>query len=374
MKFIHISDLHIGKRIYERSLIEDQKHILDEILGVIGDEKPDAVFIAGDIYDKAVPSAEAVAVFDDFLCRLSGMHTETFVISGNHDSPERIAFGSALIDPTGIHLSPVFSGAPAPYPVKDRFGEVDIYMLPFVRTPDVRAAFPDEELNSLEDALRVVFDHIEKTPGRRSVLVAHQFVSGAGTAGSETSVFVGGSDMVGTDVFGRFDYIALGHIHKPQNVTDRIRYCGTPLKYDFSEANDEKSVTVGEMDADGKVTLHTVPLTPLHDMKCVTGSFDEVCGLPPCDDYIRVTLTDNDPVIDAAGRLRPMFKGLLEIRYDNERTRLDETISQTEDSQRDYIDIFAELYEKQNGVPLDDEKREIMLGVIDEVLSEVNME
>ena len=369
MKFLHISDLHLGKRIFERSLIDDQRHILGEILKAADAQKPDAVFIAGDVYDKSVPGAEAVALFDEFLCSLASRRTETFVISGNHDSAERIAFGSKLIDPSGIHLSPVFGGSLQRYTIKDEYGEVGIYLLPFIRPADVRTFYPDADIENITDAVRTVITAADIPDGERNVLVAHLFTAGACGAGSESAVSVGGSDMVDTAVFGKFGYTALGHIHRPQNVSERIRYCGTPMKYDFSESEQEKSVTVGELDGNGAVTIRTLPLTPLHDMVKVKGSFDELINSGgAADDYVLAILTDSDPIPDAAGRLRAVFHRLCELRYDNERTRLTDSPEVIEEEARPHIEIFAELYKKQNGTELDGERREAAERIITEIL------
>ena len=230
MKLIHLSDLHLGKRVNEFSMLEDQAYILQEILEIIDDEAPDAVLVAGDVYDKSIPPAEAVELFDDFLVRLARRKLPVFIISGNHDSPERLAFAGRLIDASGIHLSPVYHGCVEPLTLCDEHGEVDIFMLPFVKPANVRRFFPDEAIDSYTDALRVAIGRMPVDPARRSVLVTHQFVTGAARCESE-ELSVGGSDNVDSSVFDAFDYVALGHLHGPQNVAEeRVRYCGTPLK------------------------------------------------------------------------------------------------------------------------------------------------
>ena len=244
MKFIHLSDLHLGKRVYDFNLTEDQKYILKEILKVIDTENPDAVLIAGDIYDKSVPSTEAVELLDEFLYQLSGRDLQVFLISGNHDSPERLAFASRLISRTGIHLSPVYNGAVEPIVLTDEFGPVNVYLLPFVKPVHVRRFFPDATIESYNDALRTAVEALDIDRSERNILVTHQFVTGAIRSDSE-EISVGGTDNVDAAVFDGFDYVALGHIHGPQNIgSERIRYCGTPLKYSFSEAKHQKSVTV----------------------------------------------------------------------------------------------------------------------------------
>ena len=263
MKLLHLSDLHLGKRVNEFSMLEDQAYILTKILNTIDDEKPDAVLIAGDVYDKSVPSAEAVGLFDDFLVKLAKKQVPAFVISGNHDSPERLAFANRLIDASGIHLSPVYSGDVRPVTLTDAFGPVHIYMLPFVKPAHVRRFFPDEEIISYTDALAAAIRQMDPDLSARNVLLTHQFVTGAERSESE-EISVGGTDNVDASVFEGFDYVALGHIHGPQNIgSERIRYCGTPLKYSFSEASHKKSVTVAELGEKGSLTVRTVPLLPM---------------------------------------------------------------------------------------------------------------
>ena len=281
MKLIHLSDLHLGKRVNEFSMLEDQAYILMKILNVIDDEQPDAVLIAGDVYDKTVPSAEAVELFDDFLVRLAsrsfrGRSLQIFVISGNHDSPERLAFGGRLMDARGVHLSPVYSGSVKPVTLSDEFGPVNIYMLPFVKPVTVRRFFPDAKIENYTDAIAAAVGSMGIDTSGRNVLIAHQFVTGAERSESE-DVSVGGMDNVDVTVFDGFDYVALGHIHGPQNIgSERVRYCGTPLKYSFSEAAHRKSVTVVELGEKGSLAVRTVPLIPKRDMVDLRGRYDEL--------------------------------------------------------------------------------------------------
>ncbi|MGL5916835.1 MAG: metallophosphoesterase family protein, partial [Culicoidibacterales bacterium] len=251
MKCIHLSDLHIGKRVNEFSMLDDQAYILTKILNIIDDEQPEVVFISGDVYDKSVPSAEAVALFDDFLYRLSSRKLKTFVISGNHDSPERIAFGGRLMNESGVYMSPVYQKEIAPITLSDTYGLIHVYLLPFIKPTHVRAEFPTEPIDSYTTAMQVALNHLNIDSTQRNVLLTHQFVAGSLRSESE-EMAVGGSDNVAVDVFDAFDYVALGHLHKPQHVgRETIRYCGTPLKYSFSEANDQKSVTVVDFHAKG---------------------------------------------------------------------------------------------------------------------------
>ena len=277
MKFIHLSDLHLGKRVNEFSMLEDQEYILTKIINIIDEQKPNGIIIAGDVYDKSVPSAEAVELFDDFLVRLSKRDLKVFVISGNHDSAERIAFGGRLMDKSGIFMSPVYNGEVEPIVLSDEFGEINVYMLPFVKPSNVRRFFPDSEILSYTDAVKVAVDAMNIDPSKRNILITHQFVTGAERTESE-DVSVGGSDNVDASVFAAFDYVALGHIHRGQKCGggDFIRYSGTPLKYSFSEANDSKTVTVVDIKAKGDISLEFVPLVPKRDMVEIKGTYEEL--------------------------------------------------------------------------------------------------
>lgn len=376
MKLVHLSDLHLGKRVNEFSMLEDQKHILWEILRIIGQEKPEGVIIAGDVYDKAVPPAEAVALLDEFLVRLAGMKTEVFIISGNHDSAERIAFGSRLIRESGVHLSPVFSGEIEPCTLTDEYGEVQIRMLPFIKPADVRHAFPEEEIGDYTDAVRTVIRHMNPDPSVRNVLVAHQFVTGAARSDSE-DVSVGGMDNVDASVFEPFDYVALGHIHGPQRIgRETVRYCGTPLKYSFSERNHVKSVTVVTLGEKGRTEIRTVPLIPLHDMREIRGTYEELTLRKnwegtATDDYLHVILTDENDVPDAMARLRVIYPNIMKVDYDNQRTRTASLTGLAEETERkSEMELFEEFYAGQNGQPLSGEQRSFAEALLEKLKEE----
>lgn len=376
MKLIHLSDLHIGKRVNGFSMTEDQRHILREIIRIIADEKPDCIAIAGDVYDKPVPSAEAVEVFDDFLVRLAALDIPVFIISGNHDSPERLSFGNRLMDSAGIYLSPVYNGDVEPVSIEDEHGPVDVFMLPFIKPVHVRKAFPDEaeSIVSYTDAVRAAVDHMPVDKERRSILITHQFVTGAQRCESE-ELSVGGSDNVDASVFDDFDYVALGHIHGPQDMVDgRIRYCGSPLKYSFSEAGHHKSVTVAEIESAGNVDIHEIPLMPLRDMTELKGTYDELTAMSFYKDtgwknnYIHITLTDEEDVPEAVARLRVIYPYLMKLDYDNRRTRSGVTITDTSCSEkRSPLDIFADFYELQNDMPMSDEQNDFVTRLIEDI-------
>lgn len=363
MKFIHLSDLHVGKRINEFSMLEEQKYILTEIINIIDEEKPQAVIIAGDVYDKSVPSGEAVQLFDDFLCRLARRRLEVFVISGNHDSAERIAFGGRLMDASGIHMSPVWNGNVEPITLEDEFGKVNFFMLPFIKPAHVRNFYEEEKIESYTDAVSAAIRQMEVDTSLRNVIVTHQFVTGAVRSESE-EISVGGTDNVDRRVFEDFDYVALGHIHGPQNIgSEKIRYCGTPLKYSFSEVNHKKSVTVVTLGEKGKLEIKEAPLVPKHDWREVRGTFEEIMKrerqAEKDDDYVRVILTDEDDIPDAMNRLRKkLYPNLMNLDYDNKRTRSRGTLSLAENvKDRDPLLLFLEFYEKMNNRPMSDEQR-----------------
>ena len=374
MKLFHLSDLHLGKRLCEQSLLEDQREILRRILAILDDERPDAVLIAGDVYDKPVPPAEAVQLFDEFLAQLAGRQTPVFVISGNHDSPERIAFGGRLMRASRVYMAPVYDGRVEPVTLTDEYGPVDVYLLPFVKPAGVRRFFPEREIAGYTDAIRAAVEAMAPDPARRSVLVTHQFVTGAARCDSE-ELSVGGSDNVDAAVFDPFDYVALGHLHGPQAAgRTALRYCGSPLKYSFSEAGQTKSVTVVELAEKGQVAVRTRPLTPLRELVELRGRYEELTlrsfyeGTSYPEDYLHITLTDEEDIPDAVGKLRVIYHNLLRLDYDNARTRAglwDAQLPKTE--QKTPLELFAELYEKQNGQPMSEEQTDFMRELIETV-------
>ena len=380
MKLLHLSDLHLGKRVNEFSMLEDQAHILQQILKITEEERPDAVLIAGDIYDKSVPPAEAVQLFDDFLYQLSKGGHQVFLISGNHDSPERLSFGGRLMDRSGIHIAPVYHGHVEPVTLTDRYGELELYLLPFLKPAHVRRFFPDREITSYTDAVRTAVEEMKPDKTRRNVLVTHQFVTGASRCDSE-ELSVGGTDNVDASVFDAFDYVALGHIHGPQNVgSGRIRYCGTPLKYSFSEVSHKKSVTVAEIgekteEEGAKLSVRTRPLEPLHDLREIRGTYMELTdrsfyqnGEESREDYLHVTLTDEEDVPDAMARLRIIYPNLMRLDYDNRRTRAGAApVEETESEQKSPLELFAEFYERQNNGPMSEEQLAFAEGLIEKI-------
>lgn len=376
MKFLHISDLHIGKRVNEFSMIEDQKYILKEILRIADDELVQGIFIAGDVYDKPVPSAEAVQVFDWFLTELADREKKVFVVSGNHDSAERIAFGAQLMSVREVYVSPVYDGKVKKIALTDEYGELNVYLLPFIKPAVVRHALEKELTDHLpetyHDAVKLAVARMEIDTTKRNILLAHQFVTGAGRCDSE-EVSVGGLDNVDAEIFESFDYAALGHIHSPQSVKrETVRYCGTPLKYSFSEAEQEKSVTVVECLEKGQVEVRTIPLVPLHDMRKLRGTYLEVTARSfyqdmNTEDYVQITLTDEEDVPDGLQKLRIIYPNLMQLEYDNSRTKqnqLVETVKNIE--QKSELQLFEEFYELQNNQPMSEEQTVFVKQLIED--------
>ena len=374
MKFIHLSDLHIGKRVNEYSMLEDQEYILKQITSIIDEEKPHGVIIAGDVYDKSVPSAEAVALFDDFLVRLSKRKLNVFVISGNHDSPERIAFGGRLMEKGGVYMSPVYNGEITPVVLEDEYGKINVWMLPFVKPAHVRKFNEGAEINSYTDAIKLAIDNLKINTNERNIMITHQFVTGAERTESE-EISVGGSDNVDVSVFALFDYTALGHIHRPQNCkSEKVRYSGTPLKYSFSEAKDNKSISVVELREKGSLDVKTIPLVPMRDMVEIKGRYEEIMlrdfykDTTYGEDYIHITLTDEEDIPDAIGKLRIVYHNLMKLDYDNLRTRGENLIEGADMAEKKTpIEHFSEFYRLQNNSEMNDSQSEFIKNLITEV-------
>ena len=377
MKLIHLSDLHLGKRVNGFSMQEDQSYILSQILRIVDAEQPDGVLIAGDVYDKSVPSAEAVTLLDDFLVQLSQRGVPTYVISGNHDSPERVAFGGRLMAQSGIHLSPVYDGQAACFRLSDRWGPVNLYLLPFLKPSHVRPFFPDQKIVTYNDAMSAAIGAMGVNRKERNVLVTHQFVTGATHCDSE-ELSVGGTDQVDASLFDAFDYVALGHLHGPQQVgRPTIRYCGTPLKYSFSEAGQQKSVTVVELLEKGSVNIRTIPLTPLRDMQELKGSYQELVfrgfyqGTTYPESYLHITLTDPEAIPDAMSKLRVIYPYLMRLDYQRPQYAAGSLPDEAESSQKKSpLELLEDFYLRQNGHAMSQEQRLFSQGLMDSILEE----
>lgn len=370
MKLAHLADLHLGKQVNGFSMMDDQRYILDEIIGIIRQEQADAVLISGDVYDKPVPPAEAVTLFDGFLDALADMKKEVLIISGNHDSAERLAFGSRLMDRSGIHISPVYNGEVTPVTLQDEYGEIDFWMLPFLKPVHVRRFIEDETeketVKTYDDAVRYAVSRLPVNTEKRNVLLTHQFITGAATSDSE-DFSVGGIDHVEAGNFHAFDYTALGHIHRPQKAgSETIRYSGSPLKYSFSEADREKSVPIAELKEKGNIKVRLHPLAPRHDLKEVRGTYEQVTEKSFYEQeerqssYMHITLTDEEDVPDALGKLRLIYPLLMRLDYDNARTRTQTEITGEEKAEYETPeDLLEAFYRLQNNHEMNERQKKI---------------
>lgn len=381
MKFFHISDLHIGKQLHGYSLIEDQRFILNQILERIDEEKPHALLIAGDIYDKSIPSTDAVELLDGFLTSLSRIQDlEVFLISGNHDSDRRLDFASRILSRQGIHVAGMAPNASRPEiirrEVEDEYGKVNIYLVPFVKPSYVREIYPDREIHSYEEAFGCLLEDGGIRQEERNLLVAHQFFVNEGErpAESESETYrVGGQDSMDIRILGElFEYVALGHLHAPQKIgRETCRYCGSPLKYSVSEEHQKKAITVVEIREKGKTDIGQIPLKPLRDVRSIKGNLEEVLALgneggrAVCEDYISITLTDEEELYEPKAALQNVYPNLLEWSVDNTRTRHEIERLTEEVKIQSPMESFAEFYEQMQGVSLSEEEERLMMRVIE---------
>ena len=374
MKLIHLGDLHLGKSLGDFDLIKDQEYILGQVLKLVDDEKIDAVLIAGDVYDKAIPSEAATRLLDSFLNQLAKRQVSTFLISGNHDSDDRLNFGSMLFESNHIYISAIFNGHLDKHVIRDGEKEVNIYLLPFVKASQVRHFFPDEKIESYEDAVRVILKDAEIDKEKCNVLVAHQFVAGKGEdpalGGSESAgtQSVGLVEKIGYDIFDEFDYVALGHIHSPQRIgRDEVRYSGSPLKYSLSEVNNEKSVPVITIDEKGNVGIELFPLKPMRDMRHIKGKISDLlntANVHSTEDFIYATLTDEDIINDAMGIFQQTYPNTVKIDYDNSHTREIEQVDISKIAQnRSFTELINDFYSLIYGCEISDEEMDVMRTV-----------
>ena len=373
MKLMHLSDLHLGKKVYEFSMYEDQKYILSQILDIADKEQVQAVMICGDIYDKQIPPAESVQLFDDFLTKLSVRKLPVFIISGNHDSAERLSFGARLMEQSGVCFSETFSGKIQTYQLQDENGSLNLYLLPFLKPTIVRQAFPEAEIGSYQDAVTYALQQVKPDESQRNILMAHQFVTGAHRSESE-EILVGGLDNIDASVFSAYDYVALGHIHTPQKVgRETIRYCGTPIKYSFSEAAKDKSVTIVELAEKGKVQIQEHILKPLHDLREIRGTYEELTARKnyadtDVEDYLHITLTDEEDIMDVMDKLHTIYPNIMKLDYDNLRTRNSNHISGVDPLQeKSPAELFEAFYQLQNNQNMTVQQKEYIAQMIDKI-------
>ncbi|MGN1481844.1 exonuclease SbcCD subunit D [Porcipelethomonas sp.] len=375
MKFFHISDIHLGKRFKGVSFINDQKYILNQITEQIKIHNPNCIVIAGDIYDKSIPPTEAVELLDSFLTNLAQTGIYVLIISGNHDSAERLQFAGNLLEKNNIYIASVFDGSMKKVTVKDSYGDFDFYLLPFFRQSQVKSIFKDCEINSNTEALKAIIDNTKINHDNRNTIVLHQFAAPSAQSisfsDSETQS-AGGLDIISTQLLKDFDYAALGHIHKPQNMGTKIRYCGTPLKYSFSEASQEKSITVVEINKKNETHIDLIPLNPLHEMRIVKGPFEkllEAAEKEPSDDYIDAVITDNEILSDPIGKLRQYYPNLLQLEF-SKRDRKIKTHYSENFISKSTFELFSDFFMMQNGREFSPEQKKI----VEELLKEENYE
>ena len=373
MKIVHLSDLHLGKRLNEFSLLEDQRYILNEIIKIIDDSQVDCVIIAGDVYDKSIPPVEAVEIFDNFLTCLARRKLHVLIISGNHDSAERMTFGAKLMTASGIHFAPVYKGKTEQVILEDKYGKINFYLLPFVKPSVIRPFFPEEKIETYTDAIRLIVKNMNVDKSQRNVIVAHQFVTGAERCESE-EICVGGSENVDASVFDDFDYVALGHIHGSQKILkETVRYCGSPLKYSFSECDHKKSIPIVEINEKSNVKIDFAPLVPKLDLREIRGKYDEIMlkknyENTNTEDYLHITLTDEYDIPEGFARLSSVFKNLMKLDYDNKRTKsVGEIDSDFENETLSPLELFKKFYNLQNNQHVNDEQNQILTSLISEI-------
>ncbi len=392
MRFLHLADLHLGKTLGDFDLRDDQRYILKQILAVAESKQVDAVLIAGDVFDKTVPSEGAVQILDEFIRALVKHHLQVYMISGNHDSDERLNFGSSLFEANDVHIAAKYQGELFHHVAEDAYGMVHIYQLPFVKASQVKRAFPDAKIETYEDAVREVLSHAEIDPAQRNILVAHQFVSGKGKdptlGGSEGALtqHVGTVEKIGYDSFGAFCYVALGHIHSSQSVgREEVRYAGSPLKYSLSEAGSVKQIPGGmcerdgakqvpivTVDGEGQVTIELEKLVPMRDLVHIRGAFADIVKdenlIENTQDFVYVTLTDEDVIPDAMRIMRQYYPNTIKLDYDNSRTRELAHVDVVQATQsRSYEDLIADFYKQMYGVEISEEEMNMMKDVAKEV-------
>ena len=382
MKLMHLSDLHLGKLVLEQSMIDDQKYILNQIIDIVKKEKVDIVLIAGDVYDKSIPTIEAVNLFSNFLTKLYKLKVLVFVISGNHDSKDRLSFGNELFVDNGIYIEGIFNGNLRCETINDKYGKLNIYMLPFIKPVEIKRFYPDEIIDTYEDAIKCILKHSSINKNERNIIMVHQFVTSLGEdviRSDSESISLGGIDNIDVTLFKDFDYVAMGHIHGPQKVgRETARYSGSSLKYSFSEVNQKKSVCIIEFNSKEDINISKIPLIPIRDMRVIKGPFDkliskEIVNLENKNDYLDVILTDDDYIINAIGKLRKFYPNILKLEYENRISSNDVSDNiDIDKSNMSPIDLFSEFYKMQNGIELPAKKKKIIEEVIKEVSDEAN--
>ncbi|MFC4599461.1 exonuclease SbcCD subunit D [Cohnella hongkongensis] len=372
MKFIHTADWHLGKLVQGVYMTEDQRHVLEQLMETIERERPDAVVVAGDLYDRAIPPTEAVELLDELFERIViGLDTPLLAISGNHDSPDRLSFGTAIMEARGLHLAGQLKPEPKPVVLRDGHGEVHFHLVPYADPAQVRYLLGDESIRTHDEAMKAVVARIEATMDRtaRHVFVGHAFVTpGArpqeNTSQSERPLAIGGAEHVHAEYFAGFHYTALGHLHQAHHVADeRIRYAGSPLKYSISEESHRKGFLLVELDGAGNVSVEKRELKPLRDMRRIAAPIEEIERHPVCDDYVFVTLLNDDPVLFPMEKVRASYPNALHVERRTTATPWQGGANEAEGRpvrrEADPVALFAAFYQEVKGLPLSPDKRKL---------------
>ena len=372
MKIAHISDLHLGKQLYSFSLTEDQEYILNKIVSVIKEQKVEVLLIAGDIFDKNVASLDGIKLFRKFLNDLVKNQIAVMIISGNHDSPERLTFGAEFMKSHKLYFSKVYDGTIEPVILQDEYGPVNFYLLPFIRPAEVKHFFPDEQIKSYEDAVKLAVKNLNIDKAQRNIILSHQAIINAQTCDSEESI-IGGLDTISADIYNDFDYCALGHIHTPQKIRDNVIYCGSPLKYSTSEMKKDKSMPIIELGEKGKIEINYEPLIPLRDIREIKAKFYEIIEMAKKDpynkeDYINIILTDENETMDALSTLRESYPNIIHLSYENSSTQntanLDDIVF---DNKTSPLELFEDFFENRGGRQLTSEEKDFMQNLIEKI-------
>ena len=371
MRVLHTSDLHLGKRLGEASLHEDQHYILDQIKDILVDKKCDALVIAGDVYQRFDPSAESMELFSSFIYDVSKLNIKVMAVSGNHDSGLRLSYFSKLVRDNGIFISDVFSGDIEKVTLNGVDDvRVNFFLLPFIRPSDVKKYYPMSDQATFNEAVKTVIDRIDIDPEEINILIAHQYITGSVTSESEDS-YIGGLDNVDSNIFDKFDYVALGHLHRPQYINiEKIRYSGSPLKYSISEADDVKSCVVVDLKSKNDISIETVDLVPLHNVRDIHGLLQEVINMPYSEDYVRVELNDEDVPPDARILLSStVFPNMIRFAVNNSKTSSETEIDISENIEnKSILELFKDFYSLQNnGVEPDDARIKIINDIVESI-------
>ena len=385
MKILHLADLHLGKILQEQSLIEDQKYMLNEIINIIKEENVEAVLISGDIYDRSIPSVEAVNLLDEFLKKLAKeLKLKVFIIAGNHDSKERLNFGSKMFEDDGIYIETKYNGNLRKISLNDEFGKLNIFMLPFIKPIEVKQFFDEDLENNYNTAISKIIGKEKIDTNERNIILVHQFVT-AGTNEPERTesevLTLGGIENVDVSNFNNFDYVAIGHVHRAQRIgRDTARYAGTMLKYSFSEVNDNKSVPIIDIKEKGNINIKLIPLKPLRDMREIKGPLEkllskEIYEQENTEDYIKAIITNEEPVYDAIGKIRRIYPNTLKLEIKNSKTINDikmQNMNLENLKKKSELELFADFYKSQNAVELDEKQISIVQKIIEEAKNETN--